>query len=165
MGQLLIELPLFCCSGKLQMLKLTYIKLLTPGFLASLVLVGSWFFIPTAQDPGTQGTIFTGATITTTAQTAVVACGQGSGAIGRKTLVVWSGPVATATGGLVTVTAELRDSQTSPNFTSGYLAVNAVATNTATSDTALPTEAGGAFCRVSAVSASTSTITVTLRRE
>lgn len=144
-------------------MNLQQLKLFTTGVLASLGIILSFAFIPTQQDAGLQAAIFTGATITTTAQTAVVACNQGTGHVGRKTLVVWNGPVPT--GGIVTVTAELRDDQNSPNFTSGYLAVNAVATNTATSDTALPSEAGGRFCRVSAVSASTSTITVTLRRE
>lgn len=144
-------------------MNLTQLKLLSTGFFASLALLATFAFIPTQQDPGLQAAVFTGATITTTAQSAVVACGQGSGAIGRKTLVVWNAPITN--GGTVTVTAELRDEATSPNFTSGYLVVNGVATNTATSDTALPTEAGGRFCRVSAVSASTSTITVTLRRE
>jgi hypothetical protein len=144
-------------------MNLTQLKLFFTGFFASLALVATFAFIPTQQDPGVQAAVFTGATITTTAQSAVIACNQGSGHVGRKTLVVWNGPVPT--GGVVTVTAELRDAADSPNFTSGYLAVGAVATNTASSDTALPTEAGGRFCRVTAVSASTSTITVTLRRE
>lgn len=154
---------------------MTQLKLFTAGFLASLFLVFSFAFIPApfaappaepqAQDPGLQAAIFSGATITTTAQAVTVACSQGSGAIGRKTLVVWNGGPAVGNGAAVTVTAELRDEASAPNFTSGYLAANGVATNTATSDTALPTEAAGRFCRVSAVSASTSTVTVTLRRE
>jgi hypothetical protein len=139
------------------------LKLFFSGFLASAFLIVSLAFIPTNQDAGLQAALWTGATITTTAQSVTTACNQGSGHIGRKTLVVWNGPVAS--GGRVTVTAELRDDQNSPNFTSGYLAVGNVATNTASSDTALPTEAGGRFCQVTAVSASTSTITVTLRRE
>jgi hypothetical protein len=144
-------------------MNLTQLKLLATGFFASLALIASFAFIPAAQDPGVQATVFSGATITTTAQSAVIACNQGAGHIGRKTLVVWNGPVVG--NGVVTVTAELRDASESPNFTSGYLAVGAVATNTASGDTALPTEAAGRFCRVTAISASTSTITVTLRRE
>jgi hypothetical protein len=116
--------------------------------------------IPTAQDPGQQTALFTGATITTTTQAATVACPQGAGSIGRKTLAVHN-----AGAGAVTVTVELRDYQSGPNVTSGYLAVNGLATGLASTDVATPAEAGGAFCRVSAVSASTSTITVTLRRE
>lgn len=118
--------------------------------------------IPTQQDTGIQGTVWAGQVVTTTAQTSVVACGQGSGAIGRKTLVVHNDD---GSDGLITVTAELRDDAGTANFTTAYLAVNGVATDTASSDTAVATDPAGQFCQVSAVSASTSTITVTLRRE
>lgn len=126
--------------------------------LLSIVLLA---LSPVAQDPGQQATIFEGSTITTTAQTSVTPCGQGSGAIGRKTLSV----INEAAGGIVTVTAELRATQAVSNHTSGYLAVNALAAGSASSDTATPDEAAGRFCQVSAISANTSTITVTLRRE
>lgn len=118
--------------------------------------------IPNPQDAGVQGILWESETITTTVKTGVVACGQGSGAIGRKTLVVYNSAVSSGT---ITVTAELRDALDTPNFTSGYLEITNVATDTADSDTAGPDDAAGRFCQVSAVSASTSTITVTLRRE
>lgn len=137
-------------------------SLLTSVILSAALLITGFTLLPTSQDPGQQTALFTGAVITTTAQTAVFACSQGSGSIGRKTLAVWNG---SSSAGPVTVTVELRDTQTSPNFTSGYLAAGGVATNTTSSDTATPAEAGGAFCQVSAVSGNTSTITVTLRRE
>jgi len=133
-----------------------------PLLLAFAGLLAIFAFIPSQQDAGQQTAIWTGATITTTTQTQVVACGQGAGAIGRKTLAVHNG---SAGAGAVTVTAELRDGLTTPNFTSGYLAVNGVATDTLSSDTVDATAAAGRFCQVSAVSASTSTITATLRRE
>lgn len=116
---------------------------------------------PLPQDPGQQSDIFTGATITTTTQTAVTACGQGNGAIGRKTLSV----INAGGGGVVTVTAELRATQTVSNHTSSYLAINGLSAGSASSDTTTPDEAAGRYCQVSAVSAGTSTITVTLRRE
>lgn len=122
-------------------------------------------FLPPAQssgDLGIQSDVFAGATITTSAKTQTVACGQGAGMIGRKTLVVEN---ASSSAGRVTVTLELRTGATAPNFTSGYLAVNNVATNTATSATTSTTAAAGRYCYVSAVSASTSTVTATLRRE
>lgn len=129
---------------------------------ATLVALSLAAFVPMVQDPGQQSDIFSGSTITTTAQTSVTPCGQGSGAIGRKTLsVINSG----SSDGIITVTAELRVTTAVSNHTSGYLAVNALAAGSASSDTATPSEAAGRFCQVSAVSASTSTITVTLRRE
>ena len=131
-----------------------------PLLLAFAGLITLFAFIPAQQDTGQQTALFTGATITTTTQTAVVACGQGAGAIGRKTLAVDN-----AGAGVVTVTVELRDAQATPNFTSGYLAVNGLASGSAGSDTATPSEAGGRYCQASATSASTSTITATLRRE
>lgn len=136
----------------------------TSPLLFGLALLLAAFIFPVTQssgDPGIQGDVFTGATITTTAQTAVVACGQGAGAVGRKTLVVEN----QTGGGIVTATGELRTSSAAPSFTSGYLAVNAVAAGAAGGDTALPTEAAGRFCRISVTSASTSVVTVTLRRE
>lgn len=115
---------------------------------------------PSHQDPGQQTALWTATTITTTATAQTVACPQGSGSVGRKTLAVHN------TGAdAVTVTIELRDYSIGPNVTSGYLAVNGVAQNAASSDTATPSEAGGAFCRASAVSVGTSVITATLRRE
>jgi len=131
-----------------------------PLILAFAGLLSLFAFIPTAQDPGQQTALFTAATITTTTQTAVFACSQGSGSIGRKTLTVHN-----AGAGVVTVTVELRDDQTTPNFTSGYLAVNNLASGSTSGDTATPAEAGGRYCQASAASASTSTITATLRRE
>lgn len=142
------------------MTKLTQLKFFSIGFIASLFLVVSMAFIPTQQDAGLQATILTGATVNATPQAVTVACNQGAGHIGRKTLVVHNG-----SGAAVTVTAELRDDQNNPNFTSGYLAVNNLAAASASSDTSTPSEAGGRFCRVTAVSASSSVITVTLRRE
>lgn len=140
------------------------LKFFSSGFLALAGLVFLFAFLPPAQtgDPGIQGDVFAGQTITTTAQTAVVACGQGAGYIGRKTLVVEN---SSASNGAITVTAELRTSAAASNFTSGYLAVNGVATNTASSATVAPTAAGGRFCLVRATSANTSVVTVTLRRE
>ena len=131
-----------------------------PLLLAFAGLLSLFTFIPTAQDPGQQTALFTGATITTTTQAAVVACSQGAGAIGRKTLAVHN-----AGAGAVTVTVEMRDDQTTPNFTSGYLAVNNLASGGTANDVATPSEAGGRYCQASATSASTSTITATLRRE
>jgi len=130
-------------------------------FGLAAVLAALLALVPARQDPGTQADVFTGATITTTAQTSVVACGQGDGAIGRKTLVVNN----ETGGGAVTVTAELRDRAAGSDFTSGYLAVNGLAAGSLSSDTSTPDEAAGRFCNVSAVSASTSTITVSLRKE
>jgi hypothetical protein len=117
--------------------------------------------IPNFQDPGQQSTLFNAASITTTTQSVVVACPQGSGSVGRKTLSVHNG----AGGGALTATVELRDAGVGANFTSGYLAVNNLAAGSSNSATVGPTAAGGAFCHVSVVSASTSTATVTLRRE
>lgn len=132
-------------------------------FLASVV---AFNFIanaaPLPQDPGQQVDVFSGATITTTAQTATTACGQGSGSVGRKTLSVIN---SSGSDGAITVTAELRATSAVSNHTSGYLAVNGLAVASASSDTTTPDEAAGRFCQISAVSASTSTITVTLRRE
>jgi hypothetical protein len=134
--------------------------LLTSVALSAGLLIAGFTLLPTAQDPGQQTALFTGAVVTTTTQAATVACPQGAGSIGRKTLAVHN-----AGAGAVTVTIELRDYQAGPNITSGYLAVSNLASGLASTDVATPAEAGGAFCRVSAVSASTSTITVTLRRE
>lgn len=140
------------------------LKQFLPFPLALAALIFIFAFLPPAQsgDPGVQGNAFENATITTTAQTALVACSQGSGAIGRKTLVVEN---SNTSAGAITVTAELRTATDAPNFTSGYLAVGGVATNTASSDTSLPTEAAGRYCQISATSASTSVVTITLRRE
>lgn len=129
------------------------------GLAAVVAALG--FLAPLRQDAGVQSDVFAGATITTTAQTEVVACGQGDGAIGRKTLVVENA----STGGVVTVTGELRTTAAGSNFTSGYMALNSVTTDTLTSTTTTATSTAGRFCAVSAVSASTSTITVTLRKE
>lgn len=135
-----------------------------PLALAGLVFI--FAFLPPAQsgDPGVQSNVFENATITTTAQTAVVACGQGAGHVGRKTLVVEN---ASSSAGAITVTAELRTSQSAPNFTSGYMAFGdgGVATNTLSHTTVAAIGAGGRFCQVSATSASTSVVTITLRRE
>jgi len=138
------------------------LKTIIPLILAVFCLVLLSAFIPVAQDPGIESAIFANITVNTTPQAFTVACGQGSGAIGRKTLVVEN---ASHSGGTVSVTGELRQSIAGPNFTSGYLAITALAKGSASSDTSTPAEPGGQFCRISAVSASTSTITVTLRRE
>lgn len=116
---------------------------------------------PLPQDPGQQSDIFAETVVTTTAQTSVTPCGQGGGAIGRKTLSV----INESGGGAITVTAELRATQTVSNHTSAYLAINGLAAGSASSDTTTPDEPAGRYCQVSAVSAGTSTITVTLRRE
>lgn len=116
---------------------------------------------PLPQDPGQQVDIFAGTVVTTTTQTSVTPCGQGGGAIGRKTLSV----INESGGGAITVTAELRATQTVSNHTSAHLAINGLAAGSASSDTTTPDEAAGRYCQVSAVSAGTSTITVTLRRE
>lgn len=140
-------------------------KITLPIFLsiAGLFAALSIFaFIPTAQDPGQSTALWTGATVSATPSAQTVACGQGSGAIGRKTLSVWNSPSSTGT---VTVTVELRDDTTSANFTSGYLAVNGVTVGNASSDTALPSEAGGRYCRATAVATSTQVFTAVLRRE
>lgn len=128
-----------------------------------LLLAGLGLLPPTApshQDPGQQTALWTATTITTTAQAQTIACPQGSGSVGRKTLAVHNTGADAAT-----VTIELRDYSTGPNITTGYLAVSSLAQDAAASDTATPSEAGGAFCRVSAVSVGTSVITATLRRE
>lgn len=138
---------------------LTSIFLSLAGFLAAFSLLA---LIPSQQDPGVQATIWTGQTITTTAQTGIVACHQGANSIGRKTLIVHNGAGSSHS---VTVTAELRDDVAGPNYTSGYLAVNGVATNTASSATSAATAAAGRYCYLSASSAGTSTITVSLRKE
>lgn len=146
------------------MLFLPKVSKFTSPLLFGLALLLAAFIYPVTQstgDPGVQGDVFTGATITTTAQTAVVACSQGAGSVGRKTLVVEN----QTGGGIVTATGELRTSAAAPNFTSGYLAVNAVAAGAASSATVAPTAAGGRFCRISITSASTSVVTITLRRE
>jgi hypothetical protein len=155
------NVALFVFGGEMLFLKNSP-KNTAPLLLALVGLLSIFAFMPEGQTDGVQGNVFTGATITTTAQTAIVACGQGAGAVGRKTLVVENSAVSTGT---ITVTAELRTDSAARNFTSGYLAVNAVATNTASSDTALPSEAAGKYCYVSAVSSGGSVVTVTLRRE
>lgn len=139
--------------------------LATCGILFGLFILGLFSgriaAAPLPQDPGQQSDIFTGAVVTTTAQTSVTPCSQGSGAIGRKTLSV----INESGGDIITVTAELRATTVVSNHTSGHLAVNALAAGSASSDTTTPDEAAGRYCQVSAVSAGTSTITVTLRRE
>lgn len=137
-------------------------QLTKPLFLGLTAIVAALgLLFPLAQDAGVQSDVFAGDVITTTAQIEVVACGQGSGAIGRKTLIVEN----EAGGGVVTVTAELRTTVAGSNFSSGYLAVNGLAADAISYTTAAATAAAGRFCAVSAVSASTSTITVTLRKE
>lgn len=138
------------------------IRPLTLGFFGILIALFSLSFIPAQQTSGTQETIWTAQTITTTATSRTVACAQGAGQIGRKTLAVHSG---SGSDGIVTVTAQLKDISGAPDITSAYLAVNAVAAGAAGSDTVTPSEAGGALCNVSAVGATTASITVTLRRE
>lgn len=140
------------------------IKFKATILLGLLILAGTMAFMPANQggDPGQQADLWTGATITTTAQSQVVACGQGEGAIGRKTLVVHNGA---SSDGAVTVTVELRDRQAGPDFTSGFMALNGVATDTISYTTVAATGDAGRFCQVSAVSESTSTLTATLRRE
>lgn len=139
----------------------TIYRMAATFFFSVSIGVLAFAFIPTQQDAGQQATIWASQTVTTTATTSVVKCDQGDGAIGRKTLAVHNA----SGGGVVTVTGELRTGSGEPNFTSGYLAVGALAAGSLGSDTALPTEAGGRWCQISAVSASTSTITATLRRE
>jgi len=130
------------------------------GLAAVVAALG--LLAPLRQDPGVQSSPFAGTVVTTTTQTQVVACGQGDGAIGRKTLVVEN---ASGSDGVITVTGELRTTTDGNDFTSGILAVSGLATNSISSDTSPGTESAGRFCAISAVSASTSTITVTLRRE
>ena len=138
---------------------MTLTKPLFFGLTAIVAALG--FFIPYRQDAGVNAAVFTGVTVSATPQTEVIACGHPSGAIGRKTLVVEN-----QTGGsVITVTAELRTASAGTNFSSGYLAVNGLAAGSLSSDTSTPSEAGGRFCAVSAVSASSSVITVTLRKE
>lgn len=139
-------------------------QVIISAMLAGLLLGALALFLglaPLPQDPGQQVDIFAGTVITTTTQTSVTPCGQGAGAIGRKTLSV----INESGGGAITVTAELRATQTVSNHTSAYLAINGLAAGSASSDTTTPDEAAGRYCQVSAVSAGTSTITVTLRRE
>jgi len=137
---------------------------LRPVVLSGFALLTVFSFLPPAAGTDVQANVFTNATITTTAQSEVVACGQGAGSIGRKTLVVEN--KADAANGAVTVTVELRDAIAGTDFTSGYMANGAVATGTITYTAKYPTDDIAArFCNVSAVSASTSTITVTLRKE
>jgi hypothetical protein len=131
-------------------------------FLATMLFILLAGAAPLPQDPGQQVDVFSGSTITTTAQTATTACGQGSGSVGRKTLSVINDA---GSDGAITVTAELRATSAVSNHTSGHMAVNGLAAASASSDTTTPDEAAGRFCQISAVSASTSTITVTMRRE
>jgi len=136
-----------------------------PIILGGLALLLSFGLLPDNQQRQTdiQANVFTNQTITTTAQTDVVACGQSAGSIGRKTLVAENG---TGSDGAITITVELRDSVTGSDFTSGYMALNGVATSTISYTNKTPsTDIAARFCNVSAVSASTSTITVTLRKE
>lgn len=145
---------------KIYSLKQVIISTILAGLLLGTLslLLG---LAPLPQDPGQQSDIFAGTVVTTTAQTSVTPCGQGNGAIGRKTLSV----INESGGGAITVTAELRATTAVSNHTSAYLAINGLAAGSASSDTTTPDEAAGRYCQVSAVSASTSTITVTLRRE
>jgi hypothetical protein len=123
-------------------------------------ILASLAFIPTGQ--ATQAYPFEGATITTTAQSKIVACGQDNGSIGRKTFVVNNDANSD---GIVTVTVELRDYLAGPNFTSGYMALNEVAAGTLTYTTRAADTGAAGWCQISAISASTSTITVTMRKE
>lgn len=132
-----------------------------PFFFVTAIVAAFGFFLPLQQDAGIDAAVFSNVTVSATPQAAVVACGHPSGAIGRKMLVVEN----ETGGGAITVTAELRTTSAGSNFSSGYLAVNGLAAGALSSDTSTPSEAGGRFCAVSAVSASSSVITVTLRKE
>jgi hypothetical protein len=138
-------------------------KLASPVFLAiGLVFaVLGPLAIPNLQGGGGQQTVWAGQVITNTATTTIVPCNQGENDIGRKTLSVHNEADFAA----ITVTAELRENTGWDNFSSGYLAVNDLAAGSSGFDVALPSEAGGRFCQISAISAVSSTITVTLRRE
>jgi hypothetical protein len=138
-------------------------KLASPVFLAIGLIFAALgpLALPNLQGGGGQQTVWAGQVITTTATTSVVPCNQGENDIGRKTLSVHNETGYAA----VTVTAQLRESPAWDNFTTGYLAANNVAAGSAGFDVALPTEAGGRYCQLSAISAVSSTITVTLRRE
>jgi len=141
------------------------VNLAKPLIIAGLALLLSFGLLPNEQQVKTdlQANVFTNQTITTTAQSEVIACGQSSGSIGRKTLVAEN---AAGSDGAVTVTVELRDAIDGTDFTSGYMANNGITTGTITYTTKTPsTDIAARFCNVSAVAASTATITVTLRKE
>lgn len=124
------------------------------------LLVAALF--PLNQDPGQQASIWAGEVITTTTQSEVVACGQGDDfPVGRKTIVVYNDADSD---GAITVTVGLRDISTAANF-GQVMTVAGLAADSLGYDASEPTDPGGRFCQVSAISASTSTITVTLRRE
>jgi len=138
------------------------------NFLVKPILIGAFVLsvifglIPSGAKTDLQANVFTNATITTAAQSKVIACGQGEGSIGRKTLVSEN----EAASGVVTITVELRDRFNSPDFTAGYIVQNALAAGAITFTSKTPsTDIAARFCNVSAVSASTSVITVTLRKE
>jgi hypothetical protein len=115
------------------------------------------------QINGIQADIFADETITTTAKSEVVACAQGDGDIGRKTFVIEN---ASASSGTLTVTVELRDRIDGTDFTSGYVSHLSIPTDTLTYTAKIPsTDIAARYCNVSAYSASTSTITVSMRKE
>jgi hypothetical protein len=137
--------------------------LIKPLAIAGLALFLSLGLLPQSAGTDVQANVFTGAVITTTAQSDVVACGQTTGSIGRKTLVIENDA---ASDGEITVTVELRTSVDGTDFTSGYMANNGLAAGAITYTAKTQSDDIAArFCNVSAVSASTSTITVTLRKE
>lgn len=135
-----------------------------PFIIAGLGLLLTFGLLPQEQQKtDLQANVFTGAVITTTTQSEVVACGQQSGSIGRKTLVVENDA---ASDGTITVTVELREDIDGSDFTSGYMANNVLAAGAITYTAKTPSDDIAArFCNISAVSASTSTITVTFRKE
>ena len=134
-----------------------------PIILGVSLLIAAFAFNPSSQIYGTQTDIFTSETITTTAKTETIACGHRVGSIGRKTVVIENDANSNGT---VTVTVELRDRAAGTNFTSGYVAHYSLATNTLTYTTKTPTtDIPARFCQVSAYSANTSTITMSLRKE
>lgn len=128
--------------------------------IALVILAALSAFLPSQSTE--QTALWTAATVNATPQTQLVACGQGAGDIGRKTLAVWNSPNSSGT---ITVTGELRDATGWPNYTSGYLAVNGVTVGSGGSDTALPSEAAGRYCYFTAVATTTTVITAVLRRE
>lgn len=136
-------------------------------FLSPLIVVDPTLVSAALEDQQTtsvQVDIFAGEIVTTTAKTQAVACGHGNGSIGRKT--VTASNAGGESTGAVTITVELRDRLAGENFTTGYMAINNLLTDTITYTAKTPTtDTAGRFCLVSATSAETSSITVTLRKE
>lgn len=129
--------------------------------LFGLVLFAASLVIPAWQaNAPVQQHVFQNVLVNTTPQASTVSCS--SLGLGRNTLAVHN---AVGSGGQITVTGELRTVADGPNVTSGYLAVNGLAANSASNDVSPNTDPGGAFCRITATSQVTSVITVTLRRE